>query len=96
MLVRSAQGLLVVAALSLAGCGSMQGWFGAQPQAANEQHAPASGQNSQSVPVPATQFTDIPVPSNSRLELARTLVLCGREDWTGRAYFETQIGRAHV
>jgi len=76
-------------ALSLAGCGTLQSWFGGTPQTSNEQQSASTGQNSQSVPVPATQFTDIPVPSNSRLELNRTLILGAREDWTGRAYFET-------
>lgn len=89
MSLRPSFALPLIAVLALAGCGSMQGMFSRSPQAANEQQTASTGQESQSVPVPATQFTDIPVPTNSRLELGRTLILGARDDWTGRAFFET-------
>jgi len=77
--------------VGLSGCAALQGMVGGTPQASNDQQstASASSSSSQSVPVPATQFTDIPVPTNSRLEMGRTLILGAREEWTGRAFFET-------
>lgn len=86
-------GLTMALGLGLSGCATWQNIFGSAPQTSNEQQSSASGStssgSSQSVPVPASQFTDIPVPTNSRLEMNRTLILGAREEWTGRAYFET-------
>ncbi|MBM3554099.1 MAG: hypothetical protein FJX47_00920 [Alphaproteobacteria bacterium] len=58
---------------------------GSTPQSANASKGAGGSTTEQQV----AQFTDIPVPTNSHLDLTRTLVLGGRDDWNGRAVFET-------
>lgn len=62
-----------VLALALAGCG--------QTQVSPSMRADATGQLKD---LGFARFTDIPVPKGADMDLDRTLVLGGREEWVGR------------
>ena len=45
----------------------------------------ATGKNGQAMPAPSfTNFPDMPVPGNAKMDLDRTVVFGGGEDWFGR------------
>ena len=47
--------------------------------------APAEGAEAKG---PFAQFTDIPIPKQAKMNMARTLILGSQDAWTGRVYIE--------
>ncbi|MBM3568421.1 MAG: hypothetical protein FJX46_06650 [Alphaproteobacteria bacterium] len=39
--------------------------------------------------LPTVPLTDVPVPNNVKLDPVRTLIFGSRDDWSGRAHFDT-------
>jgi hypothetical protein len=72
-----------VLAFAVAGCG----WVGGSQTASTgtQQGGGAGGGSGNATPGPGfTKFSDIPMPANNTIDLERSLILGGDQQWTGR------------
>lgn len=81
----------------LAGCADLsQPLFqGAFPNPSTPTRSVATDAMS-SDPSTFAQITDIPIPANSRLNVNRSIILGGQDQWTGRAEIETPYSSAEM